>query len=278
MPGYNPDNININDLTLEEPEKQWEAFFDPERDITEENWQKMKRELEGAIRISRLGGNQGTFGVMSMRVLEPDFNFDLNKADWDDMNKNLADYKKRNRVSDFFELVSVMKLFDPKVNIGIDKDFWKQEKELLSDCIETRDWDFVFNLATRMKIVNPNMDLGIGREVWEEIKEDYLEHVDIDGNRDWGQFALGAMHVKLLNPGMDLGLDHKAWEGMKEELEYRMGRPSNEFGGCTAHVTAMKVLAADKAEITDDGLHVIMHANSGLSEGEHPSMPEQRKF
>lgn len=31
MPGFNPENINIHDLTIEEPEKESELAFDPEK-------------------------------------------------------------------------------------------------------------------------------------------------------------------------------------------------------------------------------------------------------
>ena len=44
MPGFNPDNINIHDLTIEEPEKEQVFPFDLDVDISESDWKEIKKE------------------------------------------------------------------------------------------------------------------------------------------------------------------------------------------------------------------------------------------
>ena len=46
MPKFNPDNLNIHELAVEEPEKQAEVFFDPEKEITEDDWEGINKNLK----------------------------------------------------------------------------------------------------------------------------------------------------------------------------------------------------------------------------------------
>ena len=50
MPEFNPDKVTIKDLTVEKPEKGSELSFDPERDITGEDWKKINKRRERYIK------------------------------------------------------------------------------------------------------------------------------------------------------------------------------------------------------------------------------------
>jgi len=62
--------INIHELSIEAPEKSGELPFDPERDLTEEDWERMKNELEA----DRLEPRLITFSRMAsiMNLLYPE--------------------------------------------------------------------------------------------------------------------------------------------------------------------------------------------------------------
>ena len=46
MPKFNPDNINVHDMMLEEPAPEVELPFDPEKDISESDWTRMNKRLD----------------------------------------------------------------------------------------------------------------------------------------------------------------------------------------------------------------------------------------
>ena len=76
----NPERINIHELTIEEPEKQGELHFDVERDIFEEDWKQMKKQLKEFAR----GKFWADFAhrTMQMKILNPGLKLGLDQQAW----------------------------------------------------------------------------------------------------------------------------------------------------------------------------------------------------
>ena len=92
---FKPDRINIHELTIEEPEKQSELPFDPERDITEEDWQGMRNNLkrmrEGHVNWADYA--QPAFAMKILGAKEEDLGLD--EEAWRGMEAKLAEYRRR---------------------------------------------------------------------------------------------------------------------------------------------------------------------------------------
>lgn len=123
------------------------------------------------------------------------------------------------------EKPSVGPTFDP--DKGITKSDWKSIDKELGDLYEAND----------------------------DIKEDdRLEGPDL--SERWGAFLEMGVAIKILNPGYNLNLDQTAWQGMRLKLEEF--RENKEWRGFVRLAMAMKILAAEKVEVTGKGLEITM--------------------
>ena len=84
------------------------------------------------------------------------------------------------------------------------------------------------------------------------------------------------MSIKILAPdkSSQLNIDNQAWQGMKQELEQDR---NGKWWRFTDLAMAMKILAADKAEITDQGLEITMLPPESFKSEKKPR-PERRSF
>lgn len=98
MPGFNPENINIHDLTIEEPEKEADFIFDPEKEITEKDYDEVKKYLaenEKSIQMDQYNFWIGFSNVaMAMKILNPEVNLNLGERAWQGMSKSLEKWRK----------------------------------------------------------------------------------------------------------------------------------------------------------------------------------------
>ena len=102
--------MNVKDLTLKEPEKLSPLLFDPEKEITAKDWQKMKDKLASYRQINAWG-NFAT-QAMAVKILCPEkageLNLDL--AAWQGMKDRLASYRQANDWWNFSAQAMVMKI------------------------------------------------------------------------------------------------------------------------------------------------------------------------
>ena len=281
MPGFNPENINIHDLTIEEPEKESELLFDVERDITEQEWQKMKKEL-----ADRKRGSLHTFleEAMKMKIIFPERADELTLDDeiWN-MAKKLP--KSTEDKGSFAAILMELKVLFPERMEEIELDNRKLESmgkelnRLKENIIFTQNYSAstFFAFATRMKVVFPEeFDklklLDPIEDITQSMKGYLKEKRQL---KDWQTFLPAAVNFKILYPENvdELNLDTVFWKEIKSEMHktHRRGWEISDFA------SALKILAAEEVGVTDKGLEVNMR-KSDSAEPQSIELPEQRKF
>lgn len=289
MPGFNPDKINIHDLTVEEPEKETEsssAVFDPERDISNEDWQKWRDEFVGSMRKAEHIGDKTNCldSAVPLKILFPERSEELEIGE--DTWRMLSEiYDTETRVEHTSDSLFKMKILFPekfkdiKFNSPFDKIKWdsmagelnRKREDVLKESYLTNPFT---ELAMKLKIIFPEKtnELGLDDDVAEKLKE------CIKGERDrnsWYNFLINASNFKILYPekANEINLDADFWEKAKHALHTDcQGMNPSFFAAC------LKILVADRVEITDEGLKFVMPEKKEKSSFVNPEMPEQRKF
>ena len=274
----NPERINIKDLTLEEPEKKKsELPFDPERDITEEDW---KRVRESLLSIRQEEHPEFTYPelVKSVKILFPErvseFNFDD-----DFLWRRTKLWSQRHGLPSLLDYVFEIKLAFPERISELNLDKLQEINKHIEVYRQRNDWAMFASAAMKMKILFPERiaELHLDETAWVGMKEELeqLRTPDL-----WGYFAKRAMAMKILYPekSSELNLDSHAWEGMKQDLEKCRAQEHKTWWHISEQAIAMKILVAEEIKITDKGLEIIMPKEKPVFKEEVPSMPQRRKF
>ena len=269
MPGFNPENINIHDLTIEEPEKQ-ETFFDPEKEITREDWEAMKDQLDEC----RRKGDVFSFAsrAAAMKIIKPEMRIQITDAQYENIKKSLEGWRKSN-LSGFFQFAMSLKIIDPEFDIG---PYVGDQSEIRNDFQEKKNNAFkigeFIGMAAKAKVVAPIRvgENSIEPETWEKIRE----HLRNSRKKLTRNFTEKASQVKILNPKEDLNLTQEDWDEMSQLLRDLRGDDMYNF---SEQAMAMKILAAEKVEITAKGLEITMPKRE-LSATETPPVPETKNF
>ena len=273
---FNPERINIKDLTIEEPEKDWIPPFDPVREITAEDWELMKHILD----VFRKTQQWGKFSHLAteMKVLDSKFNLNLDEEAWQGMRHMLDFARKQGDWDFFFKLAMEMKILDPTINIKITVEEYKKAKDELEGILKITDGHYFKRAVMHMRFMNPNIDINLGPKFWEDVKT--MLHQDSVTNR-WLDFSSLAVASRIIDPDVELNLDEEAWQGMKNQLvifrrEYKQSAHGihEELGQMAMN---MKILAAEKVKITNKGLEITMPGKK-IVEDKHPPIPQVRNF
>ena len=223
---FNPDaQLNIHELAIEEPEKESELPFDPERDITEEEWEKIKQGLDNVTGLTR-----ALYGS-SAKIIEPkrfkDFFLDLDDNAAAKM--ETAEAEQKNRWAEMSDATIEYKLlFFPESF----KDFIITNRDLEINSMTTErlkkegEWGKILHRAGLVKIVRPDRikDLKLDAVAWDGIREYLQGKMQAFGTADATKlrcvmdllFAkiLAADKVKITQNGLEIIVPKK-----KENLE-----------------------------------------------------------
>ena len=266
------EDLKLQDLTLEQ-EKTPELKFDPETEITEADWQGMKQVLEVKRRNRKIWSF--TFLTMVMKILRPVKFDELNIDDqaWRGMKENL----ETNRNYDwrtFNSQAANMKILQPErfSELGINDQSWQNMKEALE---ALQDYNYFAVQAVDMKILQPNKfsELSIDDKVWQKMKA----QLEIDRNEgNWGRFTELAKSMKILQPKRfsELRISNQSWREMRKELELER---KNNWWNFAHQAMDMKILAADKVKVTDQGLEITMPPPESFKSEKKPR-PERKNF
>jgi len=275
---FNPDKINIHELAIEEPERVSETF-DPEKDITADDW----RAVLGQLKDYRTRQRWGNFAdeAMSIKIIDPKRDLIIIRSDWAGMEGDLEEKRKihgnfqRPDWFSFFNIAAGMKVLDSKKDFKISQAEWQSAQEKLQEYGSVSLWQDFLIFASAMNIVAPSKNLELNQKATEGVRE-LLDGCKEAGN--WYMFSNIAAQLKILDANIDIGLDEVAWRGMRSELEKQR---KNYVDGHTTDIATqaanMKILAAEKVEVTDRGLKLIMPEKRSL-QSETPEMPETKQF
>ena len=268
---FKPDRINIHELTIEEPEKPSELPFDPERDITEEDWKGMRQALEASRK------NVGDFfpQAMAIKLLNP-----REKIDVDEEYVHLAKRKLKRDLENlkdfsFLENASSVKMFDPQVRRYFSKKSWQEIIEYIKAWKNSKNWSVFLDYAKSIKIIDPSAEINF--DVSEEDNNDMLDWLKEQKTPDgWKDFTVNAANMRIFDPKLELGLDKEAWQAMKAQLEvYQRDHNWKRFSDMAMK---MKILAAEELKVTDKGLEITMRKKKASLSSLVPPLPETKQF
>jgi len=290
---YNSDRINIHELTVEEPEKQEGLPFDPERDLTEEDWVNMKKQLE-KYKIEE-DWSKFSEHAMAMRVIDPDIDLGIEDTDWENMETQLNDFREnatswgQHQWANFASQASKMKIIDSTGDLRLDQAVWNGMNSRLSKYKKDKEWSGCSWLAMCMKILDPSIKLDFSEEDWVCIKDLAGKSTNVDINSI--QFLA---EIKIINPDIHFKLSDENWANIKDILDQVRNSQLNPSGtngvGVLAYVGGvgvwhnfsvqamlMKILAAEEVRVTDEGLQIKMTKDQPLKSDTLP-IPETKQF
>lgn len=292
--------INIHELAIEEPQKESELPFDPERDITDRDLEVVERVLEKYLDPDYIN-KEGLFTVgVALATLENVKIFALKKFQeileskrteleyaWnvckEKIEKNINDPDRR---PEWFAVigtaVSMMEVFpERKSELGLDEKIWSGMKGHLSFLEENEDWDNFVRQAQAIMILFPQKNEWINTTVEDNFSIIYELLKRSKREKEWVTYITIANAIKVICPEKMkyLTLDTEDWKSIVDILDddrsrYDTLRENNDFSW---HAGCITVLAAKDVRITDHGLEVIFDKSKDIS-GNTPSLPETKKF
>lgn len=264
MPRFNPDRLNIKELTVEEPRIESEVF-DPEKEITENDWNGIDERLKNEIDFRRY------FQFASYKKM---LGHDVDTPEW--LKQNL--FEDKNYVSTGDKVWSydkILRLADAKLS-GMDIG----ERDLDADIEGTRrETSIISMLDAGYKYLRGKNSIAVITGKRQEIPERNIKRVfDESKGIDYvgDSFKLGTISLlaELKISGIDVGvIDFKR---IREKLEdFREKKDWASFLMTACH---MAILSADEIRISKEkGLELIHNKKSELHT-EATEMPEQRNF
>ena len=156
---FKPDRINIHELTIDDPEKQSELAFDSERDITEDDWEKMKRTLD----LCRLNDNWSSYfsQAADMKILNPEWDLNLNGRALLAINDKLKQSRESQNWQGFLSYASDRNILGARFNYAINPEERNSLEQELESYIKAGNWSTVLGLALALRIIDPQFDLKL---------------------------------------------------------------------------------------------------------------------
>jgi len=239
-----------------EPNKADILTFDPDKDITGEDWEGMRNLLEKDKNGSILHFLEE---VAAVKIINPNEDLKLDSVDLQDWSIKLQEARAGDIAhggsSDLSSIFMAMKILKPKEDLKISSATWNAMRRNLEECRRQKQWGEFSSQAMEIKVLNPDEDLKLDptakeamRKKLEEIRERLTE-----GSFSHS-FSRQAMAMKILNPDEDLKLDQADWRGMRDRLDYsRRYKIGEDF---ILQAMKMKILVADKVVITGEGVEI----------------------
>lgn len=286
---FNPERINIKDLTIEEPEKLADLPFDPEKDIFAEDWEDMKSGFLKNMREAEHGVNRlhHLNRAIELKTLFPERSDELNLGP--EIQKELEQlYDVESRAEYTSEALEKLKvLFPGKFKEIISKkgdpdwnEFkWEKMKEYLEEhrTGTSFSWHDIAGLAVTLKMIHPERisELNLNDEFVEKIKKSMS--MDMEEN-DMYSFLSDASNFRILFPERvgELNLDNKFWT--KAKKEFRSLIRDKKYHHPSTFAMNMKILAAEDLKFTDRGMEVVMPEQKESLQEDASSIPEVRNF
>lgn len=267
----------MKEKSFEKIKPKEEIMFDPEKEITEEEWGKMKDVLEK----DRKEGKWQNFSIQarSMKILFPEKTkeLNLNQDAWQGMENEAVEQLKAFEEHKWWfashRAADMKILFPEKTPKFMDEDSFQGMKDELERSRKEHRWSFFSKLAANMKILFPERvgEFGISENDWQEMKHtlEYLrkttkeealrrkDYWELPEKQVWrGDLTRQAASMKILFPKRvgELNLDKATWQRMQKELEQL--REFGQWDDFTPDASRMKILTAEKVEVDESGLKV----------------------
>ncbi|NQV12911.1 MAG: hypothetical protein HQ530_01265 [Parcubacteria group bacterium] len=276
--GERPDEMRLQDLTLEIPKPKNEEGFDLNKNITEDNVEGLKRELATLRGLGHWGNY--TRGVAEFKNLFPEC---IGEIDFDEkeildgikgeLEKYRSDHSGRGW-SFFIRSVYAFKmLFPDKINeLDLSSEDWQRMRGRTLH----QHRDKSHHLAMQMRVTSPvdAKDPYSGDLTAEEVKEVLDSKKE---NEEWQDYIKEAVCFRVLFPKKfnELQFDNEIWSEMRNVF-YKQQK-SNIMSATFRSAFFLKVLAAKEVKITDQGLELIMSEKESFQQTT-PPRPERKEL
>ena len=252
--GQRPDEVKLQDLTVEVPEPKTKIEFDVEKEISEEDWEAMKGEYEKQCQDEDWweAANQ----AMALKILFPERVEELDLDNKWPMMKRCHDGGRVNPAAasavERNMCLSLKILFPERVTELKLADRWPRIKRAYEI---NNTYSQAIEFATSLKILFPGREAELELEnIWLKMKDAY--------EREWhGSYTIGkvkaASFLRILFPKRvsELELENK-WPLMREE--YKRFCDADNWFNAIRRAAYMKILAAKEVKVTDQGLELVM--------------------
>ncbi len=283
---FNPDRVNIHELTIEEPEREAELPFDVERDITKEDREKINHEL---IERDKYGEWQNGELAVAAKILLDGQSEDTPKIT-QSLKKAFEETRVKNSWGRFAGHAGKFKILAPE---RVDEikitpfEKMQMEHELLHKISPYG----ISGLADKvgLKILFPKVnfrelsdvsDYEILMEQWQKDKDDIGIETSPLSLKDPFRFFEKTAQLRLL--GFEFTENVTFTEKQWEYINSMLSRLRIDFGGnyhklCRV-ANDLKIITATRAEITDKGIEVEMLKKKDSLTSDTPPIPEIKKF
>jgi len=259
-------------LQLEHLEQEEKApHFDPERDISKEDWEKIKEDLE-KMRENKDWRNFSELAKNAV-ILFPERKKELHLDE--EVWKTLKELWEENpeELNWFYfssKAITIRSLFPERIDeLNLGEGVWEKMKEGLEVWRTNKNWLRFFSQAVGMMFFSPEKteELNLNEEAWKAEREMLEYYQDKNLSKDFGYIYSHLENIKqaiILFPEKvrELGLlNEDIWNEIKGVMEDR--RPSDPEGFKNSDIftrwaVAMKILAAEEVKVTDKGLEITM--------------------
>lgn len=267
--------INIRDLVIEEPVRKPEGSFDPEREVSDFDWNKM---LELLNQFRKEGWVMFSPHAADMKVILPNKVRDLNLDD--EVYQALAAKvgmlrQSRKRVEWIQEMARIKRLFPEKIG---PQDTSSMKDGLLEKLNEYYGWNWIpyTSLAVEMMIVYPELTEGIrGDEgVWQGV-EGALATLSISGPK---RYSTQLAEAKIINPEKfkELKIRDGFWEDLRIKLQDL--REKGNYRSFAIKAAEASIISADDIQITENEGLVIVRQPKPPQFDKNIDLPTKRRF
>ncbi len=270
---FDPDRLNIYELVIEEPEKekQSELPFDVERDITDEEWDRFKADMD-QLRKSNEWSYLGQ-KLAHLKILDPQRLPLLEENLFSGMQEKRNHYSKSSfGGGDFLSVSCKLKSLFPERNLNFSPVEMEKMKYSVETNLANENWGNYALEFSVFKVVSPDNGLKYDSRAMEE-NEKQLE--SFRKEKDWWNFCYLGANIRIIDPSHDFKLDKADWEDM---LQFRNSTTGQHIDNLFAHFANMQVLAAEKVEVTDNGLELTMSKPKQKLDTGVPPLPETKNF
>lgn len=277
--------IDITTLTRETPKPRETLPFDPERDITEAEWNKMARYLEKAREEVRQEGTplqqraedayMYVTRLSSAMILSPERFRQFSRAN------DILLLLLREQLAPLIESEDLMaviacacnyKLAFAKTTAELDEEDELQSK-IFEECLKVHTHKSFLNLASGAVILFPSIlpQIGLDENDWYTTQHaiQNAQHSDL---RTQSEILRQA---KLVFPEKVSGfVDQAFWRKARQALESYRKQSMDDFFYLAEKLA---IIAAQKVEITDRGIELVFDRSEPFT-APTPPMPPIRKF
>ncbi len=279
--------INIKDLVLEQSTRRSDIPFDPQRDISEQDWKTIidRRigEYSDDLRNSgfRAGAGNGDMEFFrAVAFLAPD---KIKPLITDDVWNKMKNFKENETLGASASILATMRLVDPERFASepkLDDREWLMIRNSYlthpAAAVENR-----INIASKAKIIDPDKteDYILRPPIqWDDVQDAIDKRISAGS---WFMVAKLLADIKILDPerAKNFHISEETWNSMKKDLDrYRNTSDKNKDISFAQLSSFMTIISAQEIRITDKGVEVVMPKSQNNFGRPNESIPQRRRF